>query len=178
MSMSEGEIVTFYKQAKRKANEIRILAELNNCNIKVIIEILKRWGVTVLVTNNTLENYKPCGKKNRLNDAVLQEYIQKHPDQGLREIALGINTTEATVRRHLKSMSVSTKQDKSQVSTRGEVQMKQSNNSVYQRVDTLIAFAETSDSDEVREKINELAVLILDQDIKYRLKIQSKESIA
>lgn len=44
-SMSGGEIVTSYKQAKDKKKQITILSQLNLCTTDEIIEILKANGV-------------------------------------------------------------------------------------------------------------------------------------
>lgn len=45
MEMTNGEIVTSYKQAKHKAAQIGILAELNRCSNKKIVEILVDGGI-------------------------------------------------------------------------------------------------------------------------------------
>lgn len=43
--MSEGEILTSYRQAKDKKEQIRILADLNLCSPSDIREVLKKNGV-------------------------------------------------------------------------------------------------------------------------------------
>ena len=45
MEMTNGEIVTSYRQAKHKAHQIGILAELNRCSNKKIREILIKGGI-------------------------------------------------------------------------------------------------------------------------------------
>ena len=45
MEMTNGEIVTSYKQSKHKAAQIGILAELNRCSNKKIVEILVDGGI-------------------------------------------------------------------------------------------------------------------------------------
>ena len=45
MEMTNSEIVISYKQAKHKAQQIGILAELNRCSNKQIIEILLNGGI-------------------------------------------------------------------------------------------------------------------------------------
>lgn len=45
LSMSAGEIVTSYKQAKDKKKQITILSQLNLCTTDEIIEILKANGI-------------------------------------------------------------------------------------------------------------------------------------
>lgn len=45
MEMTNSEIVTSYRQAKHKEQQIGILAELNRCSNKQIIEILLNGGI-------------------------------------------------------------------------------------------------------------------------------------
>ena len=45
MEMTNSEIVTSYRQAKYKAQQVGILAELNRCSNKTIIEILIKGGI-------------------------------------------------------------------------------------------------------------------------------------
>ena len=45
MEMTNGEIVTSYRQAKHKTQQIGILAELNRCSNKKIMEILIKGGI-------------------------------------------------------------------------------------------------------------------------------------
>lgn len=44
LPMSDAEIASEYRQAKKKQNQIHILAELNNTDTKTIVEILTREG--------------------------------------------------------------------------------------------------------------------------------------
>ena len=61
MEMTNGEIVTSYKLAKHKAQQIGILAQLNRCSNKQIIEILLNGGI-------------PLKSFNRFKDVVPAEY--------------------------------------------------------------------------------------------------------
>lgn len=45
MQMTNGETITSYKQAKNGSEQVKILADLNNCPIERIIEILTEGGV-------------------------------------------------------------------------------------------------------------------------------------
>lgn len=45
MQMTNGEIITSYKQAKNGSEQVKILAELNACSIERIIGILTDGGV-------------------------------------------------------------------------------------------------------------------------------------
>ena len=45
MQMTNGEILTSYKQAKNGSEQVKILADLNNCPIERIIGILTEGGV-------------------------------------------------------------------------------------------------------------------------------------
>lgn len=45
MQMTNGEIITSYKQAKNGSEQVKILAELNDCPIERIIGILTDGGV-------------------------------------------------------------------------------------------------------------------------------------
>ena len=46
MQMTDGEILTSYRQSKHKADQIKILAELNCCEREDIIAILRAGGET------------------------------------------------------------------------------------------------------------------------------------
>lgn len=45
MEMTNGEIITSYRQAKDKKKQIEVLADLNMCSKDEIVEILKEQGV-------------------------------------------------------------------------------------------------------------------------------------
>lgn len=47
MDMSRDEIVVRYRQAKHKAEQIKILAELNDCHVEDIIKILLDSGINL-----------------------------------------------------------------------------------------------------------------------------------
>ncbi|MBR0483247.1 MAG: hypothetical protein IJJ69_00530 [Oscillospiraceae bacterium] len=67
MQMTNEEICQSYQQAKQKAKQIQILAELNACQKAEIIAVLEESGVQVGVrAKKTLEeqsDYKPVYKK-------------------------------------------------------------------------------------------------------------------
>jgi hypothetical protein len=46
MQMSDGEILTSYRQAKDKSKQVQILADLNDCTIADIIRILIARGIS------------------------------------------------------------------------------------------------------------------------------------
>ena len=52
MWMDEGEIVRDYNAAANKSEQVKILAELNGCEKKKIVEILQKNGVPVKVRKN------------------------------------------------------------------------------------------------------------------------------
>ncbi len=64
MFMSESEIVSRYRQAKSKNQQITILAEINLCDRKDIIELL--------TLNGAYQN-KPSSRKTRWNDEECQK---------------------------------------------------------------------------------------------------------
>jgi hypothetical protein len=47
MTMSNADICLEYKQAKNKANQVTVLADLNQCTRKEILDILEAEGVTI-----------------------------------------------------------------------------------------------------------------------------------
>lgn len=83
MEMTNGEIVTSYKQAKHKAQQIGILAELNRCSNKKIIEILLNGGIPlksfnrfkdlVPVSASNVEDLVPASASNA-EDTEAEEY--------------------------------------------------------------------------------------------------------
>lgn len=73
--MSEGEIVSSYRQAKDRIKQIPILAQLNNSTNEEIIEILKRNGISEeelpkkRATKNKCENKKADDKREKTSIA-------------------------------------------------------------------------------------------------------------
>ena len=47
MDMSKDEIVVRYRQAKHKAEQIKILADLNACGVDDIIQVLTDSGILI-----------------------------------------------------------------------------------------------------------------------------------
>ena len=72
MEMTNGEIVTSYKQAKHKSQQIGILAELNRCSNKKIIEILLNGGIP-LKSFNRFKDLVPASDSNS-EDTEAEEY--------------------------------------------------------------------------------------------------------
>ena len=72
MEMTNGEIVTSYKQAKHKSQQIGILAELNRCSNKKIIEILLNGGIP-LKSFNRFKDLVPASDSN-VEDTEAEEY--------------------------------------------------------------------------------------------------------
>lgn len=60
MQMTENEIVRNYKQAKKKQEQIKILADLNLCTKKEIRDILEKHGCEVPRYGNRYTKSKPA----------------------------------------------------------------------------------------------------------------------
>ncbi len=67
MEMTNNEIVMRYRQAKKKTEQIGILAELNRCSNKQIVEILVDGGIKPTAFNRNrgkiLDTKEPIRKK-------------------------------------------------------------------------------------------------------------------
>lgn len=72
--MSDGDIVTLYRQAKSPPKEIRVLAELNGVTRDVIVEILKRNGVDML-TKGKRAGKKKAPRWTAEQDAILVDML-------------------------------------------------------------------------------------------------------
>lgn len=72
MTMSENEIVRNFKEAKKKREQIGILAELNQCSQEQIREILLRNGIS------EAELPKKPGKSRKAEPEVFQQQIKKN----------------------------------------------------------------------------------------------------
>ncbi len=59
MQMTNGEIVASYRQAKNKKEQVKILAELNACNVEEITKILVEGGVAPNQLPRNRENKAP-----------------------------------------------------------------------------------------------------------------------
>lgn len=93
MEMTNGEIVSSYKQAKHKAQQVGILAELNRCSNKQIIEILINGGIP-LKSFNRYKDVVPA-KASKTDDLEAEKYepeeVQEEPapnntDKGIYEL--------------------------------------------------------------------------------------------
>jgi hypothetical protein len=60
MTMSNADICLEYKQAKNKANQVTVLADLNQCTRKEILDILEAEGVTI---DKRLRGHPKAAKK-------------------------------------------------------------------------------------------------------------------
>ena len=65
MWMDEGEIFREYNSAVNKSEQVKILAELNECSKKEIIEILQKQGAPVKV-----RTHRPKTKEEREEQAI------------------------------------------------------------------------------------------------------------
>lgn len=72
MTMSENEIVRDFRAAKKKREQIGILAELNQCSREQIREILLRNGI------NEAELPKKPGRSRTTEPEVFQQQIKKN----------------------------------------------------------------------------------------------------
>lgn len=81
MEMTNGEIVSSYKQAKHKARQIGILAELNRCSNKQIIEILLNGGIP-LKSFNRFKDVVPTDSPEELEqeDTQIEEEQAAAPE--------------------------------------------------------------------------------------------------
>lgn len=104
LSMSAGEIVTSYKQAKDKKKQITILSQLNLCTTDEIIEILKANGIdgrSLPRTKKDKSASTPTAKnatgekksKNVSKDNVF-EYI-KHLKERRSQLMMEVGTIDA-----------------------------------------------------------------------------------
>lgn len=80
MEMTNSEIVMRYRQAKKKTEQIGILAELNRCSNKQIIEILVDGGIKPTAFNRNrgkiLDTKEPIRKKEpKKPEPVVNEVI-------------------------------------------------------------------------------------------------------
>lgn len=111
--MTDGEIVTFFRQAADPKAEIRILAELNNCSTDEILEALRSRGIkTPRVKNydpSRISNYDVSGRRSKTDatqfrmgkwtDEDTQTIVSMYEDgYGYSEIARKVNRTETAVK--------------------------------------------------------------------------------
>jgi hypothetical protein len=76
MEMTNAEILKSYNEAKNKTSQVGVLAELNCCSKKKIIEILVKGGIDPAVFEKAAD--KPKVKKNKENpdeEAIIREAL-------------------------------------------------------------------------------------------------------
>ena len=82
MEMTNSEIVISYKQAKHKAQQIGILAELNRCSNKQIIEILLNGGIP-LKSFNRFKDIVPAERSciDTTEEPEIEEEIEEQEEE-------------------------------------------------------------------------------------------------
>ena len=81
MEMTNGEIVTSYKQAKHKSQQIGILAELNRCSNKKIIEILLNGGIPLKSFNRFKDLVPADDEEQDIVECESEEELEETEDQ-------------------------------------------------------------------------------------------------
>ena len=92
MEMTNGEIVSSYKQAKHKARQIGILAELNRCSNKQIIEILLNGGIPLKSFNrfkDVVPAETPCIDTSKEQELVAVPEDTEEPVQSEEQLPSG-----------------------------------------------------------------------------------------
>ena len=92
MEMTNGEIVSSYKQAKHKAQQIGILAELNRCSNKQIIEILLNGGIPLKSFNrfkDVVPAETPCIDASEEQELVAVPEDTEEPVQSEEQLPSG-----------------------------------------------------------------------------------------
>jgi hypothetical protein len=82
MDMSKDEIVVRYRQAKHKAEQIKILADLNACGVDDIIQVLTDSGINLRGMN------KVRGKLSAIQDEPIPasvEDVQPIPEEPVED---------------------------------------------------------------------------------------------
>ena len=94
MEMTNSEIVTSYRQSKHKARQIGILAELNRCSNKQIIEILLN-GVIPLKSFNRFKDVVPTDSPEELEqeDTQIEEEQAAAPEEVAEQVPTDDTTT-------------------------------------------------------------------------------------
>lgn len=94
LPMSEGEIVTSYKQAANPAEQIDTLTELNNCSRELILEVLRSAGV--LQDEHIVRKRRKGSQPHFDRDVARQLYEEGLSDE---EIAAKLEVSDYTIRR-------------------------------------------------------------------------------
>lgn len=85
MEMSDGEIFTRYRQAKKKGEQVKILAQLNGVSTERIIEILVSKGVDNRCFNNFRSRFNNQVSKKSAATEPTVNYMQKHVEESLKK---------------------------------------------------------------------------------------------
>ena len=85
MQMSDGEIFTRYRQAKKKSEQVKILAQLNGVSTERIIEILVSKGVDNRCFNNFRSRLNNQDSKKLAATEPTANYMQKHVEESLKK---------------------------------------------------------------------------------------------
>lgn len=85
MQMSDGEIFTRYRQAKKKSEQVKILAQLNGVSTERIIEILVSKGVDNRCFNNFRSRLNNQDSKKSAATEPTVNYMQKHVEESLKK---------------------------------------------------------------------------------------------
>ena len=80
MDMTEDEIVVRYRQAKKKGEQIKILADLNACGVDVIKGILEEHGISRKELGGVIRwmNAKPTEPVEPVDELVI-EPVEEEP---------------------------------------------------------------------------------------------------
>lgn len=118
MEMTNSEIVMRYRQAKKKTEQIGILAELNRCSNKQIVEILVDGGIKptafnrnrskILDTKEPLRKKEPKEPEPVVNEAItIEKAIAALYDRAreLRQERDKIQSQLAEINTHLSRLS-------------------------------------------------------------------------
>lgn len=81
MEMTNGEIVTSYRQAKHKTQQIGILAELNRCSNKKIIGILLNAGFSPKCFNRMNKQLEVNDAVDELTEGEIEETAEQEQEE-------------------------------------------------------------------------------------------------
>lgn len=82
MHMNDDEIVVRYRQAKKKGEQIKILADLNACDVEDIINVLLEHGITRKQLGGAFRGLKePQPESVETLDETIVEVVEEEPTQ-------------------------------------------------------------------------------------------------
>lgn len=97
MEMTNGEIVASYRQAKHKTQQIGILAELNRCSNKKIMEILIKGGIAPRSFSKNKAIFVDDADEAEAQETIQPEE-QPTQDQGIYELFVPLFNKVAELR--------------------------------------------------------------------------------